>query len=144
MGGFIILDDGRACAPSSSSYDFIVSAAIDELVGTDEERRLGQWLKGQLCEVLGMGMGCVDVRELTPLNRRLFREACERAFVKQEKSGPVGWKDPSFFPGWLDRFRKLIQMWQSLDRGESPDAVTDLNSPIPPTGRKSGPGWDAP
>lgn len=142
MGGFIILEDGRGCAPASWAYDAIVRSVVDELVRTDEERRLGQWLQEQLCEVLGPGMGFVDVRELSPLNRRIFREACQRAFLTEESKGSAGWFDPSAFPVWLERFRKLIKMWESIDRGEPPAALTDLREPDPPRGRKSGPGWD--
>jgi hypothetical protein len=32
-------------------------------------------------------------------------------------------------------------MLQSIDRGESPDAISDVPAPVAPTGLRRGPGW---
>jgi hypothetical protein len=143
MGGFIILTDGRACAPANWAYDEIVRSVAEELGAGGDDLLLKEWLRGQLCEVLGPGMGYVDVRELTPRNRQLFRDAANRAFKKSELVGPIGWENPSFFPAWLGIFRRLLEMWDSVDRGEPPEALNDLRQPCPPTDEKSGPGWHA-
>jgi hypothetical protein len=34
-------------------------------------------------------------------------------------------------------------MMQSIDRGEAPEAISDVPSPVAPTGRLCGPGWCA-
>jgi hypothetical protein len=141
MAGFIFLDDGRGFAPNSSAYDGVITSIVEELTQSEEERQLAAWLREQLCEVRGLGMGCVDVRELTVPNQNLFRRAAERALARKQRDGPVGWYDPSYFPAWLNRFERLIQMWQSIDRGEPPSALSDLNGTTEPTGKRSGPGW---
>jgi hypothetical protein len=141
MAGFIVLDDGRGIAPASWAYDAVVLSVIEDLSHSEEERQLAAWLQERLCEVCGSVLGYVDVRELTPANQKLFRHAAERALARQQREGPVGWSDPSFFPAWLSRFERLIQMWQSIDRGEAPSALNDLRSATEPSGKKSGPGW---
>jgi hypothetical protein len=44
-------------------------------------------------------------------------------------------------PGWARRLRRLVRMLHSIDRGESPDAMSDVSAPIAPTGLRRGPGW---
>ena len=141
MGGFIVLEDGRALAPNNWAYDAIIRAIAAELRDNEDDRPLAIWLSEQTCEVRGMGQGRVDVREFTPKNRDRFRAAVKDAISRAEAAGPAGWHDPDFFPTWLECFRKLNKMWQSIDLGEPPDSITDLTSPMPATGEQSGPGW---
>lgn len=141
MGGFIVLEDGRALAPNNWAYDAIIHAIVAELRENEDARPLATWLSGQTCEAKGMGQGNVDVRELTPENREHFRAAVKDAISRAENVGPAAWHDPDFFPMWLECFRKLNKMWQSIDLGQPPDSITDLTSPMPVTGQRSGPGW---
>lgn len=141
MGGFIVLEDGRAHSPASWAYDAIIEAVACELDKTQDGRPLAEWLRQQTCEICGPGLGSVDIRELTPDNHRYFRNAAERAFAHSESTGPQGWHDPALFPGWLEGFRKLIEMWRSIDRGEPPEVLNGLAAPLKPTHKKSGPGW---
>jgi hypothetical protein len=135
---FIDLDDGRTWRAANWAYDAVVEAIADELNGTDSERELAAWLRSQTCAERGPGLGAVDVRELSPPCRLAFRQAARRAVERAARSGGTGWHDPSFFPGWLDRFRELLRMWEAIDRGEPVRGAAEC---APPTGRRVGPGW---
>lgn len=143
MGGFIVLEDGRAYAANNWSYDAVVERIARSLPGTTDGRALSDWLMDQRCAVQGAGLGSVDCRELSPGDQRLFLEAVERAVVTAEEEGPGGWCDPSFFPGWLERFHDLIKMIESMRRGDPPEAFNPhMRGVIPPSGERAGPGWD--
>jgi hypothetical protein len=143
MGAFIILEDGRGWIGANWAYDAIIQSIADELAQTNEGRALASWLLEQRCEVLGPGLGRVDVRELSTDSRCRFRDACRRSLDRIRARGPVGWSDPSFFPAWLVRFQHLIDMWASIDRGEPAGALNDLKGTIDPTGERHGPGWES-
>jgi hypothetical protein len=36
-----------------------------------------------------------------------------------------------------------MKMMQSIDRGEAPEAISDVPAPVAPTGLLRGPGWFA-
>lgn len=143
MGGFIVLSDGRAYAASNWGYDRTVEAIAEALPDTDEGRHLAAWLLDQRCSVRGMGLGNVDVRELTPQNRQLFLRAVEDAYQTQKGKGPAGWHSPDLWPSWIARFSDLVKMIACVENGEAPgDFNPHMKDVIPPTGDKSGPGWD--
>jgi hypothetical protein len=58
-------------------------------------------------EVDGMGLGSVDVCQLTPRNQELFLNAVENAYNTQKERGPVGWASPDTWPSWIERFYDL-------------------------------------
>jgi len=57
--------------------------------------------------------------------------AAERALERLKSEGPVGWRDPSFFPGFLSCFEELVE-YLHLDPRSSGGKAADLK---PPTGR---------
>ena len=142
MSAFIALDDGRSWWAANWAYDAVIDEIANQLNGTDAERVMAAWLREQTCFVNGPGLGSVDVRELTSQNQQLFRAAAKRAFRLAVLSGPAGWHDPSFFPGWLTVFRRLLRMWKAIDRGEPPGQLNDSRECMEPSGRKAGPGWE--
>ncbi len=142
MSAFIALPDGRSWWAANWAYDAVVERIADQLNGAEEELRLADWLRQQTCWVHGPGLGSVDVRELTPRNQQLFRAAAQRAFRQATLDGSVGWHDPSFFPGWLTGFRRLLRMWKAIDRGEPMGRLGDSSQPMEPSGLRVGPGWE--
>ena len=60
MGGFIILEDGRAYAAANWASDATLRA-ISREVG---DPALRAWLLGQQSEHVGMGVTSVDLREI--------------------------------------------------------------------------------
>src|ERR1022692_1100776 len=98
MAGFIILEDGRAYAAANWAYDAVVERIADALPETDDGHALKDWLKEQRVAV--KGLGSVDLRELTAVNRQLFQAAARKAFSLSEHQGPEGWHDLHADTGW--------------------------------------------
>ena len=142
MSCLIVLDDGRACAPASSAFDALVGAIADHLIHSDRERELAEWLRQQLGEKTYLGHCRIDLRELAPENRRLFRAAVERLAYHFGCIHPAD-GTAVVTPGWVRRLRRLVKMMHSIDRGESPEAISDVPAPVAPTGLFRGPGWRA-
>ncbi len=142
MSAFFVLTDGRAWSKANWAYDAVLDAIADALPNDGAGQLLAEWLLEQRCRVQGPGVGTVDLRELTDENRRRIVEAIPRALEMARKKGPRDWHDPSFFPQWLSAFELLVQMIESAERGDPPEALNpDMRGPIPPTGERRGPGW---
>jgi hypothetical protein len=142
MSCLIVLDDGRACAPASAAFDALVRAISDHLNRSEQERELAEWLRQQVAEKSFLGHCRIDVRELTPENRRLFRAAVERLAFHFGCIHPAD-GTAVVTPGWVRRLRRLMKMMQSIDRGEAADAISDVPAPVAPSGLLRGPGWFA-
>lgn len=135
MSTHITLDDGRVLLTSNGAF-----GAILELAATELDRRphslagFSDWLLDQRCEVKGPGVGYLDLRELAPRAAREFREA----FAAGHQAG-----DFTATPKLLRaEFSQLLAMWESIARGEPPEALTSPHSLIaPPSGSRRGPGW---
>jgi hypothetical protein len=140
MGGFIIIDDGRAVAPNHRDYDRMVEKIANSLPPSLEGSALEEWLLDQ--QVAIRGIGSVDVRELTQENQHLFWEAVSDAIDLCEREGPSRWDHPEFFASWMEAFRTLWKLRESYLRGEPPESFNPyMTAIIPPTGNTSGPGW---
>lgn len=142
MAGFIVLDDGRAFAPSSEVLDASIEAITAELdlAGSGSAAELAGWLRGRLLDSGGPELGEFDVRELTAENRELFRQAAERACQRARAAAVSGTTKAQ--RAWLSEFGRLMRMWRSIDRGQPPEALGDLGTALPASGTRSGPGWD--
>jgi hypothetical protein len=144
MAGFIVLQDGRAYAASNWGFDRTVAAIAAVLSERKESQALAEWLMQQSSEIVGMGMGKVDIRELTAQNRELFINAVREAFKRAEAQDLGGWYDPQLFPSWLGRFQDLVTMLDSIERGEPPATFNPhMRDVCKPSGEHSGPGWDS-
>src|SRR5688572_7160386 len=108
MSAYIALPDGRSWWAANWAYDAVIRRVADELDRMPAGGELAAWLRGQTCDELGPGLGFVDVRELSPPDRALFREAARRAFRRAILEGAANWHDPTFYPGWLNGFRRLL------------------------------------
>jgi len=140
LGGFIIIDDGRAVAPNNWGYDGMVEEIARSLPPTLEGGALEEWLLDQRVAI--RGIGSVDVRELTRDNQRLFWDAVADAIERCEREGPRSWNDPAYFASWMEMFRNLLKLRESYLRGEPPESFNPyMTATIPPTGNTSGPGW---
>jgi hypothetical protein len=141
VAGFIILADGRAYAASNGAYDSTIESIAEALTETQEGRLLAEWILNQRCAIKGMGLGCVDVRELAPKNQELFLRAVRDAYHIQEGRGPVGSRTPNSWRSWIGLFADLVKMIECVERGEPPGQFNPhMRDVIPPTHEKAGPG----
>ena len=84
MGGFIVFQDGRAFAISNWGTDAVVRAIAAEV--QDDEFR--DWALAQQSSLVGMGMTCIDIRELSLCCREDWRDALLRASARVAEADP--------------------------------------------------------
>lgn len=143
MAGFIVLNDGRAWASANWAYDAAIRTIARALPNTQDGQTLAAWLLEQTSEVQGMGLGAVDLRELTPQNQTLFIQAVRQAVMALQTQDGNDWHDPTAFVSWREYFEILPQLIESIERGEPASMFNPhMKEIIPPTGDKCGPGWD--
>jgi hypothetical protein len=131
----LTLEDGRVLGTSNAAFDCILEFAAAEL-----ERRqtsldtLAEWLLDQRCEVQGPGVGYLDLRELSPQAAREFRDAFLAAYDAA---------DLTQVPDALRaQYTLLREMWQSIARGDPPEALTSPHWVLAPAAQqRRGPGW---
>ena len=141
MSTLIVLEDGRIIAASNGQFDSILEAVADELNrDKDSLSELAGWLLEQRCEVLGPGVGALDIRELSPAACEQFRGACQLIYERQQHSDV---RNGGAMPEWLRKlFHRLHDMWASIARGEPPESLTSPAWRIhPASGQRVGPGW---
>ena len=144
MAGFIVLSDGRAWAGANWAYDAAIRAIAEALPSTQESNDLADWLLQQTSKVKGLGMGAVDLRELTTQNQTLFIQAIYQAVINLKIQDGSDWYDPTAFPAWQEFFGVLPKLIESIERGEPATMFNPhMREVIPPTGDKSGPGWNS-
>lgn len=139
MGGFIVLEDGRAYAGSNWATDATVRAIAAEVV----DGALRTWLLEQQSATVGMGMTCIDLRELAPQHRPTVREAICAAYERAKHNGFEQLDDHNEYrAGWLKLFAEFAEMVRRYEAGEPPaEYHPGMRGLIPPTGCKVGPGW---
>ena len=140
--GSLIVEDGRGISPAHWAFAAIIRAIAEALPHTPDGAAFRDWMISEV-GMPGFGMGRVDLRELTPENRTLFWDAAQSAFKRMKLEGPLGWSAPCAFPKWLKMFQDVLRMRKLRRRGGSPEAFNPyLLGVVPPTGRRSGPGWE--
>jgi hypothetical protein len=136
MSTEIVLEDGRVLPVKDGAFDTIIEHAVEQLQQRDDcLAGLGKWLLDQRCEVQGVGVGYLDVRELSPVAAAQFRQACTSAYTQLlNKPNKLG---------WFSSLELLMRMWHSIDAGEPPDALTSpYHSIVKRAPGRRGPGWD--
>lgn len=83
MAGFIVLEDGRTWTGANWSYNAVIEAIVQILSTDDKAKAFAEWL-GQ--QVTGNGFFRVDVREIAPMYRPVFREAARQAFLQDKET----------------------------------------------------------
>ena len=89
----ITLEDGLILGTSNGVFDALLERAAKELESrTDAVDGLQEWLLHQRCEVRGRGVGCLDLRELSPRVSSQFKSDCISAYdAMRLESSPVLW-----------------------------------------------------
>lgn len=139
MAGFIVLDDGRAYAAAGWATDAVIRAVSGELC----DGEFKEWLLQQQRDRVGLGMTNVDMGTIAPHHRRELKQAIRAARARMGPEPPASWGDAKLWPGWLVRFDELVQMLDSIDRGEPPEAYNPhMRATIPQPNERQGPGWE--
>jgi hypothetical protein len=142
MAGFIVLEDGRAYAAGSRATDAVIRAVAREV----DDPPLRDWLLEQQSDRVGMGMTCVDLRDLAPHYRPVLRGAIRQAYAHVQQQGAFEQLDQgdADWEEWLARFGDLIEMLRRSEAGEPPTEFNPhMRDLIPERGLRAGPGWDS-
>ena len=134
MSTYIRLEDGRVWGTTNGLFDAVLEAAAAEIARrADSLDGLAEWLLAQRCEVLGAGVGHLDLREMSPRACVEFKRAVISAReVLSRDLTAVG----------LEHLSVLMRMWDSIAQGEPPEALTSAHWRIVPhKGTRRGPGW---
>jgi hypothetical protein len=133
VGGFITLKDGRSFALNNWATNVIIQTIAVELPAGE----LRNWLLSQQSTIIGPGLTRIDVRELTPANAAAIIAAIRR--INED----VARYDLPPDADWRAHFQLLTDMVDAAERGEPPmDLNPHMLAVSPPTGWRSGPGWD--
>ncbi len=137
MGGFVVFPDGRAWAPNNRTYDEGIEHVAAVLNQRTDDRALAAWLLDQRISVVGVGS--IDLRELTPTNQSRLLDAIEAAFAVHDMPETIDW--------YRDRetgFQLLSHVAKAYRCGQPPDQLNpNMRALIPSRGHQAGPGWDA-
>ncbi|MDR2988776.1 MAG: hypothetical protein LBV34_28465 [Nocardiopsaceae bacterium] len=141
MAGFIVLEDGRAYAAANWATDAALRAISPEIA----DATLREWLLAQQSTVVGMGTTSVDLREVAPQFRPALRAAIRSAQARLLRDG--SFEDlragDEWWEGLLRRFNDLVEMVRRCEAAEPLQAFNPhMRGFLPPTGKRSGPGWD--
>ncbi len=140
MAGFIVFCDGRAWSAAGWAFDAAIESLCSILHESAEGAPLGEWLLQQQC--LEEGYSMIDLRELTSENQELCHRAIGALPERTRKKGPESWAQPELFESWLEQVDLLLRMAEAERRGEAPSLLNPhMRELVPPTKRKSGPGW---
>lgn len=148
------MQDGRCFAKRWWCYDVALRAVVIELTHDEEGKELAVWLNSLLPtsedeEEIGYGAWLrksdgeiirrhLDIRELTEANQQLFTNATRRAILRLKESSSQNESEDT-----ITCLSILVEMIDRADRGEPPLSLSDWDHVYPPSGMRSGPGWDS-
>jgi hypothetical protein len=106
MAGDIKVNEGKLWMVAGWVFRNVIEDTLPHIPQTESEHLLH-------AIDAGFGEGKLEYVSLigVPLGeKRTFLEALERAFREREAKGSGVFSDPSFYPGYMARFRELIEM----------------------------------
>jgi hypothetical protein len=105
MAGSITLGDGQSWSVASWVFDHVLRQSIS-LIPPNFER-----LNAELNEVLLEGrLDYLDLRTASKDERRAFLVALQKGLARTETEGSESFSDPTFYPGFIARFKELIEL----------------------------------
>jgi hypothetical protein len=100
----------------------------------EEELGYGAWLRKSDGEIITRHL---DIRELTEANQLLFNNAARRALLRMKEDISQNVEEDT-----IGCISILVEMIDRAERGEPPLNFSDWTCVAPPSGIRSGPGWD--
>jgi hypothetical protein len=84
----------------------------------------------------------LDVRDFTKTHQEAFIHAIIPAFKRARQRGPVDWRDPSCWDGYIQLFENLAHQIEEIANGYTPSHLANLRGISVHNGTRSGLGWD--
>jgi hypothetical protein len=121
MAGLIRVNENKAWSAAGWVYDHVLRQSVPYVPA--DSRRLLSVLKNGMVE----GLSHIDLSALSPTDKRIFLRALKEGFRHTEEGGSSAFAEPEFYPGFIDRFKELIDML-SADLKESDENVRNNNN----------------
>jgi len=103
MAGAIKISDGEGWSAASWVFDHVLRQSVP-FIPAENERLLSEVKKG----VIEDGLDYIDLSEVSHTDKRVFLRALEDGFRLTESQGDKSFADPEFYPGFIERFKELI------------------------------------
>ncbi len=113
MSGVVKLDADRSWVVAGWAYDSVLEMTQKYL---DEEP--GSALAEAIRTGTGAYLSYITLERLSPAARRRFRHAVCLALADAEREGPGSFHSPEFYPGFIARFRELVELLAEEDKEE--------------------------
>jgi hypothetical protein len=114
MAGLIKIDEDRSWSAATWVFDLILRRTRP-LVTTPSASKIVKLIDQALIQ----GLEYLPLTELSATELSLFREAVEKAYVEIEAKGSSSFSEPSFYAGFMDRFKELVEMIRET-QGKAP------------------------
>jgi hypothetical protein len=142
--GFWYLKDGRGFTRRWTSVVAMLEEILTELKLDNEATEFADYLSSLYIpteedEYNGY-MHTIDFREFTPINQELFWKAAQKRvskLINVNKVAPDEYREYRIF-----LLTELLDMNKKAGKGEDPMKLNHMTIITPPTGIKSGPGWE--
>ena len=105
MAGLIKLSEDRSWSAASWVFDHVLRQTIPSLQPGHE--RLSVELSNALLEGR---LDSLDLSTASDDEKRAFLAALHEGFGKTERDGRESFSDPTFYPGFIARFKELIDL----------------------------------
>lgn len=103
MSGMVAKSSGEAWTVASWTYRHMVRLVLEHLDRNDP-------LVERLIEAERSGLLMLDLRSVSSSELERFRRALTAAYADAASAGPSSFGTPEFYPGFMDRFRELLEL----------------------------------
>lgn len=105
MAGAVLINQNSGWSAAGWVHNYILFK-VSEKLKPEPETELSKKLAIAPTDVTG----CLNLENLSAVEYQLFAEALIQAFEEGEREGPSSFADPPFFPGFLERFKELVEL----------------------------------
>ena len=105
MAGAIRIDENTGWSAAGWVFDHVLRMTRKHLPEAESSKILELMDRAEL-----PGVNYLSLKTLTTSEVVIFREALERAYQELQILGPESFNDPTFYPGFMDRFQELLDL----------------------------------
>ena len=105
MAGLIRIDENKAWSAAGWVFDHVLRITRKHLSKAESSNILELMDRAEI-----PGVNYLSLKNLTAGEVQIFREALERAYQEILFLGPESFSEPTFYPGFLERFRELLDL----------------------------------
>jgi len=122
MAGLIRISNEEAWSVAGWVFDHVLRQSVP-FIPANNQRLLSVLKKGMV-----EGVGYIVLSVLSPSDKQIFLRALRGGLRHTEEVGSSAFAEPTFYPGFIDQFRELIDMLSSELNG--PEESSDDNGEI--------------